>query len=645
MGSSKSAKGILLKYWELIFFLAYLLGLITFVGPELKWDYDGHDASFLLMSLRIWAGQIPFRDFYPWYGPLYHYLLALFSGLLGNDLYAVKFYIDIVSPLLSMVLLILALRNFGLPRSSRFFVLVVSIYLGLERIYYCGSLRSLLPVFLISWLFPIFQKRQKIPYFFIFPGALLVFFFSPESGIYAMLTSIIFIISALLFLRLRKESFPGAGYFMAGTAAGILMVTALYFRTGWLKNYLEFVSVLNSNLLWSQGAPLPDLSRNPALLSIFSLPLIYMAGLSVIIFYQVRDQKPNQYSLLVWTLLVLGVFLSARTVIRFRDTHMQFAFLPALIIASLIWVPPLKPIRPGKTAVQILLVLVLAITRLAIYPVIFPAYHGGDYKEFLGVRVSPDAGATFGKIKEYYRKFGSVGKMALLQFAPLGVDNGKTPELPFDDLHYIFHPQYRQMLFDALSKGGYQYLLINEKDLPWDLPRENVESFFDYVDDHYAQIISDRPLHVYKLRKSPVNAIKLAAKQIGPIILDRSNNFTAAFSIPSVLSPQFADFTASFKYQYKFMSRLSMPVVWLKFDGNKWSYPRKDSGAQRVNPLEGEHPYRAYLYYPANTLTFQVSFPGLINFAPEQIIITEVRWSAFDLEQVFPREIGYAINY
>ena len=88
-----------------------------------------------------------------------------------------------------------------------------------------------------------------------------------------------------------------------------------------------------------------------------------------------------------------------------------------------------------------------------------------------------------------------------------------------------------------------------------------------------------------------------------------------------------------------------MPLVWLKFDGNKWSLPRKESGAQRINPLEGEHPFRAYLYVPAHTLSFQVAFPGLINFAPEQIVITELQWSAFDVEMVFPRESGYGLDF
>jgi hypothetical protein len=87
---------------------------------------------------------------------------------------------------------------------------------------------------------------------------------------------------------------------------------------------------------------------------------------------------------------------------------------------------------------------------------------------------------------------------------------------------------------------------------------------------------------------------------------------------------------------------LSMPVVWLNFDGKKWYFPRRDSGAQRINPLPGQHDFRVYLYLPSLAVSFRVEFPGLLNFAPEQIVINSVNWSAFNLESVFPREIGYA---
>ena len=56
---------------------------------------------------------MPYRDFFPWYGVLYHYLAALFVGLMGNDLYAVKIYLNLINPILCMALLIAALKSWN----------------------------------------------------------------------------------------------------------------------------------------------------------------------------------------------------------------------------------------------------------------------------------------------------------------------------------------------------------------------------------------------------------------------------------------------------------------------------------------------------------------------------------------------------
>jgi hypothetical protein len=57
------------KYWELFFFLAYAAAISFLVIPEVKWDFDGHDSTLLMSGYRIWNGQVPFRDFYPWINP------------------------------------------------------------------------------------------------------------------------------------------------------------------------------------------------------------------------------------------------------------------------------------------------------------------------------------------------------------------------------------------------------------------------------------------------------------------------------------------------------------------------------------------------------------------------------------------------
>ena len=110
------AQQLLHKYWELLFFIAYSAVLCAIVLPGLRFDYDNvHNPGLLMSSIRIAHGQAPYRDFFPWYGVLYHYMVALMVGVMGNDLYAVKLFINIVNPILSIALLIFILRAFELP--------------------------------------------------------------------------------------------------------------------------------------------------------------------------------------------------------------------------------------------------------------------------------------------------------------------------------------------------------------------------------------------------------------------------------------------------------------------------------------------------------------------------------------------------
>jgi len=635
----------LLKYWELFFYLAYLIGLLILVVPGLKWDFDGHDNALLMTGIRIWGGQVPFRDFYPWYGPLYHYLLALFVGPMGNDLYAVKIYIDLISPLLSMMILIITLRNFRLPAASRLFTLAASVFLGLERIYYCGSLRSFLPVFLVSWLYKIYREQKKMPYFLVFPAGFLLFLFTPESGIYAMITSLIFVSAALIISTYKKEKFPGAFYFAAGTGSSVLAAIILFHSTGWFANYLEFVSVASSNLLWSHGASMSRFSEQPRLLSVLAAPLIYLIALASIPIIRLRAGRPGQYSMLIVALTVLGVLLASRTLIRFHETHVQFAFLPALILASLVWAPPYKPARFWKIALQVLLVLFLwPASMITILVFTKPPFYGHDYKMLMGVRVDPKLEEIYQKTKAHFKELNIGFKVAMplacLEYAYLG----RTPDLPIIDLHYSFYPKYQQMFIDALKQNQYKFLIISDENIAWDFSQDSIDAFFDYIDSNYDRILIDGPLHVHALRKNPIELVRVVKKEPGPFMLDRRNNYSLTLQIPPDPGIDFVEFKANFKYRCQFLSRFSMPIVELFFDRKKWFYQREQSGRQRINPLPGDHTFRAYLRYPAKTLELQMTFPGMLNVFPEQITVSEVIWGRFSIDNFSARDIGYKLE-
>jgi len=635
----------IIKYWELVFFLGYALILGIVVIPDLKWDFDGHHVALLTTSIRIWAGQVPFRDFYPWYGPLYHYLLALFVGLMGNDLYAVKIYIDIISPLLSMLILVMALRNFDLPALARLFVLIGSISFGLERIYYCGSLRSILPVFLVSWLFRIFRNHQKLPYLFYVPCGVLLFLFSPESGLYSILSSLWFIGAIMFLIDDIKERTRVLEYYLIGALLGLIIMVILVSGTGWFKNYLEYISVINDNFYWSHGISSWYVHDHPVFLQFLSLPLIYLIAIVAIAVKWFHAGKLPQYFLLVTTMTLLGILLAYKLLMEFHSTRFQYSFLPALILAGLAWAPPYRPVKIWKIIPQAILAVFLITGRKAAIPEISPApYHGQDYKNMMGVRVSPQLAELYEKTGQQFKELNMVGRVAIPLAGAEYAYLGRVPQLPFDSLHYGFHPQYQQLYFDAFKKQNYTFLLISEEGVSWDYTQDAVDTFFDYIDSNYSQILQASPLHAYAVRKEPVELVKVLKKQPGPFILDKRNNFLILLEMPPDPDIMFVEFKTNFDYRFKWLSRFSMPIVELSFDNKKWHYTRPETGRKRINPLPGEHSFRAYFQYPAKTLTVQITFPGMLNVPPDLILITDIKWSTFGIKNFSVRTREYKLE-
>lgn len=632
------------NYWEVVFFLAYGAILCYQTIPGLKWDFDGHDSTLLMSSYRIWSGQVPFREFYPWYGPLYHYFLAFFTGLMGNDLYALKFYIDIISPLLSMLILVLALRNFGLTALSRLFVLTGAAALGLERIYYCGSLRSILPVFLASWLFRIFRGRKKAPYLFIVPAGVVLFLFSPESGVYSVVSSLVFMAAAMLLIDGHKQRVQTLGYYLAGVLISLTAIIILFFSAGWFRNYLEYISIISNNFYWSHGSSPLNMRDYPVFLQFLSLPLIYSAaGLGVLIHWRRAKKLPEQF-LLVATLTTLGVLLAYKFLLEFHPTRFQFSFLPALVLAGLAWAPPYRPVKAWKITAQAVLIVFLVTGGKAAIPVISPApYHGKDYQTLMGVRVSPQTAADYAKIKSFcadHQNDRIAFPLKTIYYLYLNA----VPDLPFDDLHYAFHPKFRELTLDALRQGRYKYLVINQDDIFWDYPGESVDPLFDYIDENYSSVNISIPVWVYALNQNPGAFTEVLAEDRQAILLDKNNKYSFNLNVPAVFDPDYLEFEAEFDYQPEVLSGFSMPVVQCRFDNQKWDYGRPEAGRQRINPQKGRHHFRLYLWYVNSKLNFQVTFPGPLNFAPDKIRITRINWRRFDHKKHVPRAMIYGLE-
>ena len=187
-------------------------------------------------------------------------------------------------------------------------------------------------------------------------------------------------------------------------------------------------------------------------------------------------------------------------------------------------------------------------------------------------------------------------------------------------------------------------MIISDENIAWDFSQDSVDAFFDYIDSNYNPVLADAGLHVHALRQNPINLIRVVKKEAGPFILDRSNNYSVTLQIPPEPGVLFVEFKTNFKYRYRFLNRFSMPIVELFFDRKKWRYLRPQSGRQRINPLPGDHSFRAYLRYPSKTLELQITFPGMLNVYPEQITVREFIWAGFSIKNYSARDIGYTLE-
>ena len=633
----------ILKYWEILFFPAYSLVLCLVMIPDLVWGFDGHDANYLACSSRIWAGQIPFREFYPWYGPLYHYLFAWCVPLVSKDIYGVKFFLQIISPIASIGLIILALRNFGLAPLSRLFALAATVLVGAERIYYCGSLRSVLAVYAVSWLFRIHRRQKPFAYAFFFPAALMLFFFSPETGMFSAIASIAFLALVMLTRDVRTFKLKSVLWYAAGAALALPVMAAIYLQTSWMKNYLEYLSVINNNIFWTHGASFPPIIKEPWVIIFFGLPAIYLAGLFLAARDVLRNKSLGIFPLMVVTLTVLGGLLSYKLIIEFHGTRAQYALLPALIIASLAWAPPYRPRKSAKNLARALVAAFAIAGSWAFIPILSPLpYKGDDCKELMGVKASPRVASSYEVIKEQYLQLKGRERIAFPLKTVYYPFLGLTPDLPFDDPYHLYYPKYQQLTVDALEKGKFEYLIINLEDVSWDHTGEHLDPLMDYIDGHYLNIHSSESVNVLKRRPQPVSVSRLSFKDEQKIILDKSNNFTCSFALPD-LPVDYLEFKIEFDFRPEWEQRLSMPIVQCKFDGQAWQFGRLEMGRQRVNPVKGVHSYRLYLIYPCRKIDFSITFPGLFNLPPRKILVTEFQGREFTTDSVTPRNLPYTL--
>ena len=635
------------KYWELILFLFYTAGLLILVLPGLHWDFERvHTPVLLVSSIRIWAGQIPYQDFFPWYGPLYHYFLALMVRAAGNDIYAVKLFLDILCPIMCMGILIISLRKLEMPVFSRLFVYIGVPVLGVERVFYCGSLRAFLPVLLIALWHQGFKKRRALTYLMFFPGACALFFFSQEVGIFLALSALVYISLGIWFLEPRKEkikllAWSGAGFFLSA-----LTLTLLYFGTEWFRNMLEFLVSLNRNFNWSYGLPKPGLGqilKNPQML-LFYLPAAIYALAAVLAWANYFRKKTGvETALWIAALAVFGALLWASTMVRTGAPHIQFGYLAAMIIAGLVFTPPLRPVKSWKLTGQVFLVIATLAGGYFLRPKLVKPFKGEPYARVMGVRVPVAEEKTLRNFVEFTGRAGPEKILYPLD-SVFPAFLHQAPEFPFDSLYYTHFPVYQRKYLEALNRLQARYIIINQQALLWDYLGEAVDTLMDFMDANYQIVANDPPLLTFQKLDQPRAISELVAETPGPFVLDKANHYKLTLEIPPGMQNNYMELEESFEYKYNFLSRFSVPIVETYTDGRRWILIREQEGRKRIDPTPGFHRYRAYFLHKGSKLELQVTFPGAFNFQPSRVIIKNVKWRRFVIGDVSPRIRKYVLK-
>lgn len=636
----------MVRYWDFFFLLGYLIFLSVSVFPRLRWDYDiGHHAILLMTSIRIWAGQVPYRDFYPWYGPLFHYLLALPVGAAGNNLYAIKLFINLISPALSLAILILVLRMMKIAGRSRAFILAATIAFGLERL--IGSLRAFLPVLIIAWWIRGHKRKPGWAGLLIFPGVLLAFFFSPETGIYLLPAALLFILLELFLLKSGKDRLRFSLWFSSGALAGAIFLLILFIRTVWFRNYLIFISSLMKNFRWIAGLSIPGLEAilGYPLLALYYLPLL-IYGLAIVLVLRslLRPGFNPDLCLLTAVLAVFGAMIWHTATERTSPSHLQYALLPSIIIAGLAWPRNLKPVRAWKLSAAAALLSFLIAGSIFFKPAPFPAFKGKDYGELMGVRVVAWNRALFDQIQEFvdtHQKDQIIFPFKSFYYGFLGME----PKLPLDGLEILVYPVDSAHYLHSVKNLDGRYVIINQDDLFWSITGGVVDILMDYIDQNYQPIVINGPLRIYQKRNRPAILSALAAQDPETHLLTPENNFQIDLPVPDQVNQNsgYLELEAEFEYGSGLARSFSLPIVMCKFDGRTWLFYRPEIGRQRINNTPGPHPFRVYLLYPAKYLTFQVDFPGAFNFTPAKIILKNVRWH-IPRETVTPRSVLYLLQ-
>jgi hypothetical protein len=649
------------RYPEILFALLYFLVFdLTSAILSLDKGYDPmHHGTHFMTSYRIWHGQVPTRDFVTWFGPLYHYLFAFQTWLLGGDMWAVKFNLDIVHPILSLAMLILSLHWLRLSGGARLFIIFAVCLLGVHNIFYCGSTRGLLGVLFVAWWYRSGMKGSRIGLFGIMPSVLLTFFYSQDVGSYLLPAALVFMTLYSASIRDRKILRRALVWQSAGTLVTIIAAVSLFKGTKTGQETLFFARAMSEVRMWHMGQSFPGLARilSSPIQLLHWAPMVILGFAGVLIFsgwmrHRARESLPCMSA----TMIVYGILLYYSDIIRTDTVHLLFVLAPPVIVAGMLW--EMKP-RRGLMLLKAVLVVAVLLCKPVTNPFgshFLPRALARRLKagtemniqsssisvserrtqELLGVNIFPSQMKMVDEIRSFAGERGKE-KIAfpLNSIGYYLID--KRPDMPFDNLFYTSVKEYRELLFNSLERLRPQYIVLDRRNIFHNYTWGDIDPLFDYIDENFRLIKHFLDISFYERRQWPVRDIsRLFHASSDKIDLDANGGFSFIRDVPDGFNC-YLEWTSEFKYPINLLHRLSLPMVECSFDGQAWTFPEWEHGRRRINNSPGIHRYRFYVPPGARRLKFRISFPGALNIKPTGIVIEEVRWYAWAIRSEVPR--------
>jgi hypothetical protein len=629
---------------------AYLIIFsIYFLLQRNPYGYDEmHGVSFLVGSARILDGQVPFRDFFPWYGPLFSYFMTFWTWLLGRDLRAVGIFMHVITPGLCLIALLCVTRWVQLDWPRRLMVVSLSLIFGVDRLF--GATRTFLGLFLIGlWFAAIRLPQHHRPWAraAVFPSLLIMYFYSPEIGLTMTGVATVFMVMDLAALPAWRERTRTALGYGASIAVTLTVFFLLWRQTGWVQNYLRFSFYSSENMAWAYSSPFPapdEVWTRPVAM-FFYLDPILLAGAAGWLLSKLWTRQFSQIPPAFPVLLAYGAALWPSTVFKCDLYHHLFALTPNLILFAYFGLEPAPSFRKRW---------LLYLAAAALFVFINRSDFWNNWDEFRdqteirnstspfsGIYVLPEIAEQIQATKA----FCAAHPQDKILF-PLNTFEAYAAGRPFlwsfDDPFWSNDPVRQRLRMQQFRQLDPPYLALWPDNMFYIYTSEDTDPLFDYITANYSPLpeagSTPRPdggVIFYQRRSSPAVPVRQIQELPGPYLLSAENNFSITWELPPGFTHGYLEMQEKFFYRPTVSQRLSKPsiAVYVTEQGLRMRLSR---GRQAIRNTPAGGVYRLYLPPNINRAVMTISFPGMFNPAPERVEISGIKFQQFNFAPRVP---------